>query len=58
VVKLQHLVNKKQNKETYTIVVPKDIIRILKLKKGQEFAVRFNEDKKTIEYIPFGTNSK
>lgn len=52
-VKLQHLVNKKQNKETYTIVVPKDIVKILKLQKGQEFAVRFNEEKKTIEYIPF-----
>jgi hypothetical protein len=51
-VKLQHLVNKKQKKETYTIVVPREIIKLLRLKKGQDFAVKFNEDKKSIEYIP------
>jgi hypothetical protein len=51
-VKLQHLVNKKQKKETFTIVVPKEIIKLLRLKKGQEFAVSFNQDKKSIEYIP------
>ena len=51
-VKLQHLVNKKQKKETFTVVVPKEIIKLLRLKKGQEFAVRFNEEKKSIEYIP------
>jgi bifunctional DNA-binding transcriptional regulator/antitoxin component of YhaV-PrlF toxin-antitoxin module len=51
-VKLQHLVNKNQNKETYTIVVPKDVIKVLNLKKGQEFAVQFNKEKGSIEYIP------
>ncbi len=51
-VKLQHLINKKQKKEAYTIVVPREIIKLLKFKKGQEFAVRFNEEKKSIEYIP------
>ena len=51
-VKLQHLVNKKQKKETFTIVVPREIIKLLRLKKGQEFAVKFNEEKKSIEYVP------
>lgn len=51
-VKLQHLLNRKQKKETFTIVVPHEIVKLLKLKKGQEFAVRFNEDRKSIEYIP------
>ena len=51
-VKLQHMVNKKQKKEAFTIGVPKEIIKLLKLKKGQEFAVKFNEEKKSIEYIP------
>lgn len=51
-VKLQHIVNKKQKKEVFTLVVPREITRLLKMKKGQEFAVRFNEDKKSIEYIP------
>ena len=51
-VKLQHLVNRKQKKHTYTVVVPHEIVKLLKLKKGQEFAVRFNEDKKSIEYVP------
>jgi hypothetical protein len=51
-VKLQHLVNHKQKKETFTLVVPKEIIKLLKLEKGQEFAVKFNDYKRTIEYIP------
>lgn len=51
-VKLQHLVNKKQKKETFTIVVPREIIKLLNLKKGQEFAVMFNQEKKSIEYVP------
>jgi len=51
-VKLQHIVNKKQKKEAYTIVVPREIIKLLGLKKGQEFAVKFNEEKKSIEYVP------
>jgi len=50
-VKLQKLDNRKQNKVAYTLNVPKDIIKILGLKKGDEFAVRFDQDKKTIEYI-------
>ena len=53
-VKLQHIVNRKQKKEVFTLVVPREITRLLKMKKGQEFAVRFNEDKKSIEYIPVG----
>ncbi len=51
-VKLQHIVNRKQKKEAYTIVVPREIIKLLGLKKGQEFAVKFDEEKKSIEYIP------
>jgi hypothetical protein len=51
-VKLQHLVNRKQKKESFTIAVPLEIIRLLGMKKGQEFAVRFDQDKKSIEYIP------
>jgi len=50
--KLQHIVNKRQKKEAFTIGVPKEIVKLLKLKKGQEFAVRFNEEKNTIEYVP------
>ncbi|MFT4343669.1 MAG: hypothetical protein ACMXYE_02885 [Candidatus Woesearchaeota archaeon] len=50
--KLQELVNKKQGKTAYTISVPSDIVKLLKLKKGQEFAVRFDEKKRTLEYIP------
>jgi hypothetical protein len=51
-VRLQHLLNKKQGKEVFTIVVPREIIRLLGLKKGQEFAVSFNQEKKSVEYIP------
>lgn len=51
-VKLQHIINRKQNKEAFLIGVPKDIIKLLKLEKGHEFAVRFNEEKGSIEYIP------
>jgi len=50
-VKLQKLDNKKQNKVSFTLNVPKDIINLLKLKKGDEFAVRFNQETNTIEYI-------
>jgi len=50
-VKLQHIVNRKQKKEVHTLSVPRGIVKLLKLKKGQEFAVRFDEDKKTIEYM-------
>ena len=50
-VKLQKLDNKKQNKVSFNLNVPKDIVNLLKLKKGDQFAVRFNQDKKTIEYI-------
>jgi hypothetical protein len=52
VAKLQHIVNKKQQKEVYSISVPIEIIKLLGLKKGQEFAVAFNQEKKSIEYIP------
>jgi len=51
-VRLQHLVNKKQKKEVYNIVVPIEIVKLLGLKKGQEFAVRFDEDKKEFGYVP------
>ncbi len=50
-VKLQKLDNKRQNKVSYTLNVPKDIIKILSLKKGDEFAVRFDKEKNVIEYI-------
>ncbi|MFT4303109.1 MAG: hypothetical protein ACMXYG_00960 [Candidatus Woesearchaeota archaeon] len=50
-VRLQHIINKKQNKEAFLIGVPKDIVKLLKLKKGQDFAVRFNEEKNSIEYV-------
>jgi hypothetical protein len=51
-VKLQHLVNKKQGKEVFTLVVPREIIKLLGMKKGQEFAVAFNQEKKSVEYVP------
>jgi hypothetical protein len=51
-VKLQHLINRKQKKEAFTLVVPREIVRLLKIGKGQEFAVRFNQENKSIEYIP------
>ncbi|MCB9358807.1 hypothetical protein H6503_02660 [Candidatus Woesearchaeota archaeon] len=50
--KLQHIINKKQKKEAFLIGVPKEIVKLLRLKKGQEFAVRFNEERGSVEYIP------
>ena len=57
-VKLQHLVNKKQKKESYTIAVPLEVIRLLHLKKGQDFAVTFNQEKGSVEYIPIKQEGK
>lgn len=49
-VKLQELKNKSQNKVSFNLSVPLDIVRLLGLKKKDRFAVSFDKDKKKIEY--------